>query len=232
MAWTEQKLNNGLKQFVKKSKNPVDLTVYKKLEKPNKLITVYTIQPESVWIHLKTHGFYFPDLSKSVLLTNHGTFDAPQFVYAYQWLCKQFEKRKHLPMNASIWVWQKYGNKTFFKHPEFKDVPNQVLLELAVDPKILLLSDFDNWNSCLNYGLVSDDEQEIDNFYACCDMMTADMYKETVEKSWNRIFDVSKSDYVQGVMPFINYAQIKKVMIQRKNHHPKIIIPKKKIFNI
>lgn len=63
-------------------------------------------------------------------------------------------------------------------------------------------------------------------------MMTADMYKETVEKSWHRIFDVSKSDYVQGVMPFISYSQIRKVMIQRKNHHPKIIIPKKKIFNI
>lgn len=156
VAWTEQKLNNNLKQFVKNSKNPVDLVAYKKLEKPDKLLTVYTIQPESVWIHLKTHGIYFPDLSKSVLLTNHGTFDVPQFGYAYQWLCKQFEKRKHLPMNASIWVWQKYENKKFFKHPEFKDMPNQVLLELAVDPKILLLSDFDNWNSCLNYGLVSD----------------------------------------------------------------------------
>jgi hypothetical protein len=82
-----------------------------------------------------------------------------------------------------------------------------VLLELEVDSKDVLLSDFEDFNTILNYGYISDSEKEWNIFhndlknqgYNHFDLQ--DMSKQSnklnelrqrLYKSWERIFDLNR----------------------------------------
>lgn len=186
---------------------------------------LYSIQELSAWIHLKTHGKYFADQKKSLFLYGDGD-EYQEGIIAYDWLKNQYLKRKHIDTSALVWAWQKYNNKTdLFEAKMNRYYPNQAMIKLNVPDNIPLLSDFDDWNCCLNYGYVGENEQDIDDFYSGCDMMNAKDYNECVIKSWQRIFNIHKADIdtIQAVLPYLDLNWVEAVQIRRDNNRTKTI---------
>lgn len=75
---------------------------------------LYTIQPESIWIHLKTHGHFYAELNKSLLLyEDNDPFEAG--IFAYQWMIRQYQQKCCYSMTTPIWAWKTYSKKTYSK---------------------------------------------------------------------------------------------------------------------
>lgn len=176
-------------------------------------------------MHIKTHGRFYADLDKSPLLHDRsGVLDFEQGLYAYQWMIKQYKKRIKYDINAPVWCWYRYNGKTdLFNIGMHKYCENQAMFKLDVPDNLILYSDFENWNSCLNYGYIGKDDEDTEDFYSCCDMMTPENYKTAVTDSWKRVFQVDKAKYVQAIIPYIDKHWIKEVQIRRENHRAKIL---------
>ncbi|AWI06755.1 DUF3841 domain-containing protein [Clostridium drakei] len=137
-------------------------------------------------------------------------------IFQYKWMVEQMKKRIGLPTSEKIkypiWAWCQW-NGVKQKRPDLRysaHLPkgtNGVLLELEVNDKSVLLSDFDDFNGVLNYGYLTDTEEEYDKFYneleryGVCheDLYNLDKssnllnhYRAKLYDSWERIFDLER----------------------------------------
>lgn len=86
-----------------------------------------------------------------------------------------------------------------------------------------MLSDFEDWNSCLNYGYIGETEEDTEDFYGWCDMLKGDDHNQMGVDSWQRVFQLKDKNYIQAIIPYIDKKWIKEVQIRRTNHQTKTL---------
>ncbi|MDA8204907.1 MAG: DUF3841 domain-containing protein [Thermaerobacter sp.] len=131
------------------------------------------------------------------------------FQEPYTWMTHQMEKR--LPTYRGgypIWVWTEKPDLRQGGHLERGKIG--VRLQLEVDPRMVLLSDFFAWHVVLNDGFLSLDERDHG-------LWAENMAPMSKEESWERIFDFDLlhtsewwSDFsiVQGVVEKVSVTQV------------------------
>lgn len=148
------------------------------------------------------------------ILRANDRFICEDMIFHYNWMVDQMKKRIGLPISEEIkypiWAWYQWGgikqkkpDLRFSGHLE--KGTKGVLLELEVEPQNVLLSDFEDFNTILNYGYISDSEEEYDSFYnelerygyGHYDLQSEDEendildgFKSRLYESWEKIFDL------------------------------------------
>ena len=148
--------------------------------------TIWTIQTEEAYEVLRQTGELFGT-------REHIMFEDSR---AYDWLCSKMKARGILPEKESyeypIWAWYSFlGKKPDLRTTGF--VPKgtkAVRLELRVDLKRVLLSDFDLWHYVLNDWYVATSEEELAKFN------NNEYFRKNRKKTWNRIFRVFDYDFL------------------------------------
>ena len=137
-------------------------------------------------------------------------------IFHYKWMVEQMKKRIGLPpskeINYPIWTWYRW-NGVNHRKPDlrysghFPKGTKGVFLELKVDSKDVLLSNFDDFNNVLNYGYITNTEVEYDSFYKeleSCGYSHSDLYamdkksealsdfRLRLYNSWEKIFDLER----------------------------------------
>ena len=167
---------------------------------------LWTIQNEEVYKKFKSTGILRADRN----------FIYDDMIFHYNWMVDQMKKRIGTPnaetIKYPIWDWYQWqGTKN--KRPDLRFSGHLergikgVLLELEVEAEKVLLSDFADFNNVLNYGYISNNEKEYDNFYnelesyGYChyDLQSADKKSEILEQfkiklyeSWDKIFNLER----------------------------------------
>ena len=137
------------------------------------------------------------------------------FLPAYIWMAEQMERRLAVPRPSKdmmpIWVWsQWWGGR---RKPDLRATGHLpkgtrgVRIECKVSDERVLLSDFELWHFVLNYGYLPKTEKEEEKFereltaaglsLTGCSLrnpLSNDEYREKIEKSWERIFDLTWTD--------------------------------------
>jgi hypothetical protein len=138
-----------------------------------------------------------------------------EFLGPYAWMAKQMERRLRTPKpsknNMPIWTWYQWEGATRRK-PDLRTggyLPKGeqgVRVECQVIDDRVLLSDFDLWHYVLNYWYLPDSEKDGKafekklaraglSFYGCSHQCPLpNRYHREIERSWERIFDVSWAD--------------------------------------
>ncbi|WMJ81419.1 DUF3841 domain-containing protein [Clostridium sp. MB40-C1] len=167
---------------------------------------LWTIQNEVVYQKFKDVG----------ILRADNSFICDDMICHYNWMVEQMKKRIGFPIiekiKYPIWAWYQWQGIEH-KRPDlrFSGHLNKgtkgMLLELEVEPANVLLSDFDDFNSVLNYGYITDSEVEYDNFYnelesyGYChyDLQSSNkgtdilnQFKLRLYESWEKIFDLER----------------------------------------
>lgn len=156
---------------------------------------LFTIQPIEVVKILEETGRFVCEYSKYMDGAKEDNWD--EGIDAYAWMIGQMEKRiGPAPKEGlyPVWAWAKNDNE-FVNDSCAEHGKTYARIELEIDPARVLLSDFDGWHSCLNACPYVDDEESFDEKW---DAIVAGG-KEAIVESWEGIFDVSRSDWIQAV---------------------------------
>ena len=128
----------------------------------------WTIHPLEAWRHFQRQGFIVGDPK----------YICEDFIEPYHWMMEQMKKR--LPDYQGeypVWVWPVKPDLDQPGHlPEGTE---GVCLELELDDKNVLLSDFDAWHCVLNNWPLELEDDEFGEIPS----------QEDIVKSWERIFD-------------------------------------------
>ena len=166
---------------------------------------LYTIQPPEALDIITREGTFSCDSSKSVNYKDYHD--------AYLWLVKQMDKKgiyhpEHLEL--PLWAWYKMDGSlkkdVIERETKFSEAPGTecVLIEFAVPDDQVLLSDFDFWHCVLNNSPILDPNDYLDSYeeyeveydkYMSLPEYCRDLIKEN---SWNNIFNIDNSDYIQA----------------------------------
>jgi hypothetical protein len=156
--------------------------------KPN-TVQLWTVQELAVWDRLQ----------RSKALHTNPDYINPVFMQAYEWMCRQMNRRlsgygNHFPW----WAWlrpkpdlRRYGRS---KYPGDR----QVRLQLAVPQDKVLLSDYMSWHAVLNGRYLALCEEEESVWYACLAKRGIDRFVWPLPEpwfskmvtSWERMFDL------------------------------------------
>lgn len=162
----------------------------------------YTIQHINAWEYAKKRGY----------LQGNKNFAIGDFKKSYSWMMEQMKKR--LPKyngEYPIWVWTKKPDGEDVEEAYLSKGTKGILLEIQLDRKDVLLSDFEAWHIVLMNTFFSLSEKE-DKLYE------EGKINITKEESWERIFDLHllsrqgdwcKISELQGVTGRININKIK-----------------------
>ena len=139
-----------------------------------------------------------------------------EFLEPYLWMAEQMEKRLKVPRPSQgcmpIWAWEQWEGADRRK-PDLRAggyLPRGVegvRVECRLDDRRVLLSDFDLWHYVLNYWYLPTSERDGNAF----DKKLAEVglsfyksnhsnplpharYRREIERSWERIFDVTWAD--------------------------------------
>lgn len=174
---------------------------------------VWTFQPKAVYEEIMLNGSYSCDITKSRLYS-----EGNEFKRAYDWLREKMEEKIEAPQASSypVWVWYKWKSRNVkpdLRCAEFKyRSEDEFLIELDIPDKDVLLSDFDDWGTILNDGIISEDEKELDWFYD----EASDAEREAFQRdNWNKVFS-SDGEFVQGCI-----WQIRKEWVRQAKLCPK-----------
>ncbi len=157
---------------------------------------LYTIQPKEVWKQIQNENVFICDKSKSYYLDGKDKTNI-NFVKGYQWLAKQMTDRIGNPDNIEYPVWAWYKRNDFNEYPNLNDLgfgekEPLLVIELEIPKNQVLLSDFEEWHCVLNDDFCWDcSKSDFDN----------DIWIPTnpdKEKSWEHIFEISNSSFVQA----------------------------------
>jgi len=156
---------------------------------------LFTIQPIEVLKILEEKGRFVCEYSEYMKWAEENGCN--ETIDAYTWMMIQMKKRiGPSPEGAyyPIWAWAKNDDDNV------NDSCAQAgklyaRIELEINPSRVLLSDFDGWHSPLGAVPFIEDEESFDEKWNA--IIAAG--KEAVVKSWEGIFDVSRSDYIQAV---------------------------------
>ena len=189
-------------------------------------MTLWTIQTVDAWRILETKGKLRGD-SRKVEKSFHG---------AYEWMKQQMTRRLGPPPTKSaqpIWAWHQWNGEQQRK-PDLRSggylekCQTGVRLELDVDHRRVLLSDFGLWHFVLNYWYLPTSEQGGDEFEAeskasglsffTTKPLPDVRFHRAIESSWERIFDLDfnargitspkKQKQIQACLWEINLADV------------------------
>lgn len=183
---------------------------------------------------LMDNGYLICDHTHEKCLPNMPDFE--NFKLCYDWMAKKLKQYINLWLHPIYWykyrpdkliyprwVWYKIEgmiapksvNKLFYtRKPGLYQ-----LLEFNIDPSLVLLSDYDTWHICLNYGYIvtnEEDDLEYDKYLKSLGINDVYLWDEEyiqslsinkqklipklqrdIIKSWNLIFDINnESEYI------------------------------------
>ena len=162
---------------------------------------IWTIQPETVYASILETGIYRCKPALSVWLSDYN------FANAYKWLNIQMESRigkKPDEVKYPVWAWHTlYGKhkKPDLRLSEFRfESENSVCLELEIPNKKVLLSDEEDWHFVLNnwFNTKYKSNLDFDEADSWFENLPESKKQQIKEKSWESIFDVSNSQFIQA----------------------------------
>lgn len=164
----------------------------------------YTIQTIEAWDVALKKGYLEGD--KNYIYDEY-------FLDSYKWMMSQMRKRlTKYKGEFPIWMWTERPDLRCSGH--LARGANGVLLEINIDEKDVLLSDFMAWHCILNNMFLPLNEDE-DNLFE------SGLCNISKEQSWERIFDldmlrkygdsqyISNVDKIQGVIGRVEMKNIK-----------------------
>lgn len=168
---------------------------------------LWTIQSEVAYDTFKNIG----------VLRSDERFIDKDMIFYYKWMADMMKKRIGAPVLKNIkypiWAWYQWRDSKH-KRPDLRVSAylergtKGVLLELEVEEKDVLLSDFMEFNDVLNYRYITDTEEDYEKFYndlesygySHHDLQESDMKCDIVKKfnlelikSWEKIFDLNRN---------------------------------------
>lgn len=185
---------------------------------------LWTIQPLEVLDEIDKKGYYICDKNKSMLLKDYEIFQR-----AYDWLVPKMEQRigkRPKGVEYPVWAWYKrdWQNKkpdlrTNVGEPKKKNA----CIELDIDDRRVVLSDFGNWNIILNGGYVDETntEEGWNRLHNYLDSLPPAQRDFLTRQSWDTVFDITPFEndwrevgkYVQATFWALYREDIKNVQI-------------------
>lgn len=171
---------------------------------------IYTFQRQHVWDTVNELGYYHPfDLFQRDTFLKEDMSYPWGFTKAYQWRRQaMLDKGVHYMANCQhlIWGWyhwngtkQKKPDRRYRSVYDYFEGESYVLLELEIDPKRIILSDYDLWHWVLNYWYAGK-SREAERFAKIYDYYKQKPLPEPghqlIEKTWHTIFDLDKSRHI------------------------------------
>lgn len=102
---------------------------------------------------IQTAGAY-EQLRVSGLLEAHASRAEADFARAYGWMLEQMNLRLATPTRSTpVWLWARTSRRGLWANVRAPSDHGEVLLQVAVPRRDVLLSDFDGWHNVLNGGL-------------------------------------------------------------------------------
>lgn len=185
---------------------------------------LWTIQPIEVLYEIEKKGYYICDKNKADLIKDYSSFKN-----AYDWLVIKMEERiGKRPKGVEYPVWAWYIRDWKNKKPDLRMKHGEkgqemVCLELDINEKRVVLSDFDNWHSVLNqvYLDETNSEKEWDKLQVYLDSLDSSLLHSKIIKSWDRVFNVKPFEndwrivgrFVQATFWVLYKSDIRKVQI-------------------
>ena len=126
---------------------------------------LWTLQPLEIWKILQQSDSFHCNPEKCSM---------PEFQEQYGWLVEQMcNKIGPAPRGIELPVWAWYKQNWKNRKPDLRserwtcglEDQDYVCMELSIDEKRVVLSDFDSWGIILNNGLISQSEEELENKY-------------------------------------------------------------------
>jgi hypothetical protein len=174
-------------------------------ETRQKAMKVWTIQPSSFWERLQSDGIlHGPTIEETFVA------DDPLGRIAYRWLAEQMEQRlgpRPHPGSFPLWAWYQWRDAAH-PRPDLRASAHLpagmkgVRIELEIEERCILLSDFQQWHLPLNYAYLSLTEAEDSAFEA--ELLRRGIHSEprkplsdphvhaSILNSWERIFEIDR----------------------------------------
>lgn len=203
---------------------------------------IYTFQPLFVWECLQEIGYYHPFFLENYLEKEDGW----GFSQAYDWLKEQMNSRNIQYENNNsnmIWGWyQWFGKKKPAPDKRYSQVKNFmegdfVMLEINIDSKRVLLSDYEFWHAVLSYwyldkARITSKFEKFFNYYKEKPLLDRVGHNQLL-KSWEIIFDIEniskyfkiakKNQCIQATFFELFYTDITKVHFFKDGNSGKVI---------
>lgn len=180
---------------------------------------LWTFQPKSVYTKILQNGEYYYQSGYN------STLEKLDFYKWYDWLVlKMKEKIGNPPIEIKYPVWAWYIHNGRNKKPDLRSERfcmgeknvEYTCIELEIQEKDVLLSDFDNWNVILNDDFITRSEQEWKFYHKYYENN-----QTVIEKNRERLFDITpyKNDWTsQGEYVQATFWILKKEMIRSVRH--------------
>lgn len=165
-------------------------------------IKAYTIQPLAFWEALQRDGVAYADGRRVIF---------KHFYKPYKWMRQQLRKKVPKAKGYPIWFWVKPKQDLRKIRSHYgKKGQKMVVIHFEIDSSLCLLSDFEHWHAVLNdsYLFLNDKEERI---YDNLTNLPKKQQNQLIKKSWQKIFNTKKSDYIQGVTEYLSLNWVVKV---------------------
>lgn len=180
---------------------------------------LFTFQPETVIEALKRGEPYVCDPTKATFLADPDDPYNEGFREAYDWLAREMETRIPKPKDVQYPAWAWFRHHGDNRKPDrrltlFNNYREPTILELEVPDDEVLLTDFDLWHWVLNgWAYQSDEDYELNPDWEATE--------EEKLASWQIIFDVDSSDFVQACIWTIKPEHVIRVHRKRPSRGTK-----------
>lgn len=156
---------------------------------------LFTIQPEAVIQEIHEKGYFICDPEKSEIIQEWDNFEN-----SYKWLSTIMNSsipKLNKEITYPIWAWHTYRGKPYKidrRTTYYKNLTkNDYILEVEIPDTEVLLSDFDKWHYVLNNVGIPENEEDEEQFEYYLNLTG-----KLREDSWNRIFEIENSQYIQA----------------------------------
>lgn len=173
-------------------------------------IRLWTLQPAQLWENMQRTGW----------LRGDGRFIDREYRSGYNWLRQQMATT--IPGYGGrfpVWAWQ-VPKPDLRKHPYrhyARFLGKAVCIEFSAPRGVVLLTDYQSWESLINGDFVSPCVKQIEAFddeYFAADLadpaVHAD-FQRRIRESWPQVFDLSMSNYIQAVIEEVHISQVRRV---------------------
>lgn len=156
------------------------------------MLQLWSVHLESYWRKVVAAGRFDID-------SLHEQAFGCQFQAAYEWMRQQVALRVEEPSGGwPLWAWPVRPDMRSYRHQP-PEGDRLVLLELAVPPEKVLISDFGDWHIALNGWYIPTPEEDADDsFWKSEENERKRNDRATVLQSWERIFMPKPGDRLQA----------------------------------